>query len=84
MTVNLNNYFNVVNEPNFSTVKLIGFIDADIIENIKPVIDQKLSSSCTKLIIDLEDTEFLDSHGIGFFVSLLRLCTQKKGRLYLY
>ena len=45
-----------MNHPDFSTIKLTGFIDADIIENIKPVIDQKLSSSCSKLVIDLENT----------------------------
>ena len=79
--MNINDVLQIVNDPKFSTIKLTGFIDAAIIKEIRPVIDEKLSPSCNIIIVDLEEAEFLDSHGVGFFVSLLKKVHAKKGKL---
>jgi len=81
MSININDFMEVTNYPNFSSIKLMGFIDAGIVSNIKPVLTSKLSSNCNNIIINLEGSEFLDSHGIGFFVSLLKNVHSKKGSL---
>ena len=82
MNLNIGDFLEVVNYPKFSTIKLIGFVDAGIVENIKPVINDKLVSSCNNVIINFESTEFLDSHGIGFLVSLLKKVHTKKGQMF--
>jgi anti-anti-sigma factor len=79
--MNINSILEVRNHPGFSVIRLLGFVDAGTVEHIKPVIKAKLPAECALIIIDLEKVEFLDSHGIGFLVSLLKRVHSKKGRL---
>ena len=79
--MNINSILEVQNHPGFSLIRFFGFVDAGTVEHIKPVINAKLPADCSRIIIDLGKVEFLDSHGVGFFVSLLKKVHGKKGRL---
>jgi anti-anti-sigma factor len=81
MNTNINNILEVKNQPGFSIIRLLGFIDAASVEYIKPAIAAKLPADCSRIIISLEKVEFLDSHGVGFLVSLLKKVHNRKGRL---
>jgi len=79
--MNINGILEIENNPWFSIIRLFGFVDAATVEHIKPVVNAKLPVDCVSIVIDLEKVEFLDSHGIGFFVSLLKKVHGGKGRL---
>ncbi len=75
------NSFDVQNQTGYSVIRFFGFIDAGSVEHAKPAINAKIPAECVNLVIDLENVEFLDSHGVGFFVSLLKKMHARKGRL---
>jgi len=79
--MNINSILEIENNPKFSIIRIFGFVDAATVDKIKPVVNAKLPPDCTQIIIDLEKVGFLDSHGIGFFVSLLKKVHAAKGRL---
>ena len=75
--------FEIQNNPAYTLVRFFGFIDAAMVEKVKPVIQNGLPSDCARLIIDLEKVDFLDSHGVGMFVSLLKKVHHNQGKLYI-
>lgn len=77
----LANSFDVQNQPDYSIIRFYGFVDAGSVEHAKPAINAKIPGDCANMIVDLENVEFLDSHGVGFFVSLLKKAHARKGRL---
>ena len=79
--MNTGGILEVQNNPEFSVIRISGFIDAATVERIKPVVTAELSADCTNIVMDLEKVEFLDSHGIGFFVSLLKRVNARQGKL---
>ncbi len=79
--MNIDNFIEINNNTSYSTVKLKGFIDASIIKKARPIADKNLPKECKNIIVDLTDVEFIDSHCIGFFVSLLKNAHSKKGNL---
>lgn len=81
--MNIANTFEVQNCPGYSIIKFTGFIDAGSVEHGKPAILAKLAPNCVNLIIDLSRVDFLDSHGVGFFVSLLKKVHAGKGKMVL-
>lgn len=83
MSTNMNiaNNFEIQNQATYTIVRFFGFVDAGIIEHIGAAISEKVPETCTNIIIDLEKVEFLDSHGVGFFVSLLKRVHRNKGQL---
>jgi anti-anti-sigma factor len=44
-------------------------------------VEAKLPPKCANIIIDLRRVEFMDSHGVGFFASLLKKTHNNKGCL---
>ncbi|MCK5556463.1 MAG: STAS domain-containing protein [Alphaproteobacteria bacterium] len=71
----------VQNQSQFSIIRFFGFVDADLVKQAKSVIDAKIPADCPNIIIDLEKVEFLDSHGIGLFASLLKKVHHNNGQL---
>lgn len=71
----------VENTPDHSTIRFQGDIDAALIEKARPMIRDKLPDACRHIIVDLANVEFLDSHGVGFFASLLKKAHANKGIL---
>ncbi len=76
------NDLEINNTPQCSVIHLAGYVDAATVEKIKPMVNAELPEGCTQLIIDLENVDFLDSHGVGFFVSLLKRVNAKLGKFF--
>ncbi len=71
----------IKNSDTHSVIKLKGFIDASTIQKIRPIVDKKLDENSKNIIVDLLDVGFIDSHCIGFFVSLLKKAHAREGLL---
>ena len=54
------------------TIKLIGDLDVYSEDDFRSFIDEEIDTN-KDLIIDLEELEYLDSTGLGSFISLLKL-----------
>lgn len=57
----------------------------EVTSNLKERIEQALENEyCRALVMDLSETVFLDSSGIGFLVSLNKKMRQNGNTFYLY
>jgi anti-anti-sigma factor len=65
----------------YTLIRFYGFIDAATVQQIRPALQRQLPEHSANLIVDMREVGFLDSHGIGLFVSLLKQAHKKKGRL---
>ena len=81
MSPDISSILEIQNHPEYSVVRFFGFVDASTVERIKPAINAKIPAACARIIISLDKVEFLDSHGVGLFVSLLKMVHGKKGLL---
>ena len=75
--------FQLQQGDNIAVITFSGQMDAASVQQIKPVLQQQLSVDAAHIIVDLEKVEFLDSHGVGLFVSLLKRAHMNRGRLVL-
>ena len=75
--------FEIQVRPQYAIIRLGGFVDAAAAEQIKPVLQQQLPAGAGNIIVDLTNVEFLDSHGVGLFVSLLKRAHMNNGKLVL-
>jgi len=73
--------FEVQNQSQFSIISFFGSVDAATIERAKNIINKKIPDDCPNIVINLENVEFLDSHGVGFFASLLKKVHRNNGKL---
>lgn len=71
------------NQPLFSVVAFSGYVDAATAEQARQIAAVQISSGCKNIIVDLTTVEFLDSHGVGFLVSLLKRAHQNGGHLFI-
>lgn len=62
-------------------LRLFGFVDAGTVQKIKPAIKKEIADPWNNLVVDLKNVGFLDSHGVGLFVTLLRQAHHNKGRI---
>ncbi|MBI1216511.1 MAG: STAS domain-containing protein [Alphaproteobacteria bacterium] len=72
----------VHNEDDYVLISFSGFIDASVVQMARPVLLEKVPPTCGHIIIDLAGVDFLDSHGVGLFVSLLKRAHANRGHLY--
>jgi anti-sigma B factor antagonist len=79
--MNVNSVLEVQNQQGYSVIRFFGYVDAATVEQVKPVITAKIPPDCAHLIIDLEKVEFLDSHGVGLFVSQLKKVHNNHGKM---
>lgn len=80
--MNISSSLEIQKEDGLVILRFSGFIDAATAENARKTAATKISADCTNIIIDLTRVDFLDSHGVGFFVSLLKRAHASKGRLF--
>ena len=81
MTVSAANLFEIQNRDHYSLIRFFGFIDASTVEKARPMLHESLPASCPNIIIDLGQVSFLDSHGVGLFVSLLKRVHKQGGKV---
>ena len=67
----------------YALITFRGQMDAATVQKIKPVLLAQLPVDISNIIVDLAKVEFLDSHGVGLFVSLLKRAHMHRGRLAL-
>lgn len=82
MSITTQNY-QLKNRPAYSQLTFIGDLDAATVETIRPMVQAQVPDSCKNIIVDLMQVDFLDSHGVGFFASLLKRCHRNGGQLYI-
>ena len=80
--MNIANRIDIQNHPEFSVISFFGYVDAATTEQARGIIAAKLPEECCNIIVDLGKVEFLDSHGVGLFVSLLKRVHRNRGRLF--
>lgn len=73
--------YELQNRATYSQLAFSGDLDAATVEQIKPALQAQLPPDCAQIIIDLENVSFIDSHGVGLFVSLLKRVHRLGGRL---
>jgi anti-anti-sigma factor len=79
--MNASNVFEIQIQPEYTLVRFFGFVDAATVQQLKPSLQLQIPQQTSNLIIDLKDVGFLDSHGIGMFVSLLKQAHKNHGRV---
>lgn len=77
------NIYEMQNDPTCTTIRFFGFIDASTVEAIRPTLLEKLGDRQSDIVIDMRKVDFLDSHGVGLFVSLLKRASKGGGKLYI-
>lgn len=73
--------FEIQNRPDHCLIRFFGFIDASTVEKARPALQAGLPAACPDIVIDMAQVSFLDSHGVGLFVSLLKRVHARGGRL---
>lgn len=69
-------------EVDYAIIRFTGYVDASTTENARGAISQKIPAACSRIIVDLSEVDFLDSHGVGLFASLLKRAHKAGGRLF--
>lgn len=79
--MNTSNIFEIQVRPDATLLRFFGFVDAGTVQQIRPVLQRQIPEHCLNLVVDLKDVGFLDSHGVGLFVSFLKQLHRNKGRI---
>lgn len=74
---------NVREEGTIRIVSCEGRLDAQVSGVVKDQIKQHIDEGSTRLVLDLQGVEFLDSSGLGALVASLRKVKEKKGEIKL-
>ena len=75
------NLFEIQNTPDFALIRFHGFLDASTVSKARPALLESIPGTCANFLLDLGTVDFLDSHGVGLFVSLLKRAHQNRGRI---
>lgn len=66
----------IVNEGSIASLVLTGEIDVSVAPQLLTYADRLLASAPSEVVIDLADTTFLDSAGVGALVALRNAAAQ--------
>lgn len=69
--------FSIIDNTNYITIKVSGDIEMQSIRSLKDEVLKRTAKSPADLVVDLAETNYIDSTGIGFFLTLLKLQRQK-------
>lgn len=74
----------VETQKNIAILQFSGDLDAGLVQKLRPAIEIQLQKSdANSFIADIHRVRFLDSNGVGLFVSLLKRAHARKGKLAL-
>jgi anti-anti-sigma factor len=76
------NSFEIQPRPDAVVIRFFDQVDANTVELTKHFIQKLVPIDASNLIVDLKHVKFIDSHGIGFFVSLLKRAHKNDGHLF--
>ncbi len=73
--------FEIENKPAYALIRFSGFVDASTVLQARPVLQQQVPPATTNFVVDLAEADFLDSHGVGLFVTLLKRAHANRGHI---
>lgn len=68
--------------PDYTLLRFSGNVDACCVEKLRPEILNTVPETAANIIVDLSKVEFLDSHGVGMLVSLLKRSHKNSGKTF--
>lgn len=71
-------------DPTVCEVSIVGFLDAHTVVTFEQTIKDLLESDINKIVLDLENLNYISSAGIGSIMSLLQQLRRADGNLILY
>lgn len=76
-------FFEIRNSEGYTLVRFTGFMDASTVAKIRPALLADVPLGCAHFIVDLSQVDFVDSHGVGLFVTLLKRAHANHGKLFI-
>lgn len=73
--------FTIKTQDNITVVSIAGDLDHDSTPKFRTVISQILESGCNKVVLDMSDTNFMDSGGMSGIIFAAKNLSEKNGRL---
>ncbi len=64
-------------------IKLTGFLDAHTFEKLDETIDELFENNKYKLVVDLNELEYISSAGAGVFIGAIGTAQEQKGNIVL-
>ncbi len=77
----INSQFEIENKASYALIRFSGFVDASTVLQARPVLQQQVPATTTHFMVDLTRADFLDSHGVGLFVTLLKRAHANRGHI---
>ena len=77
----LDSSYEIENKPSHALIRFSGFVDASTVLQARPVLQQQVPPTAVNFIVDLTAADFLDSHGVGLFVTLLKRAHANRGHI---
>lgn len=79
--MSINSTYDIENHDNYALIRFSGFVDASTVVQARPVLQQQVPATAKNFVVDLSAADFLDSHGVGLFVSLLKRAHANRGHI---
>lgn len=73
--------YQIENRYRYALIRFSGFVDASTVVKARPVLQQNIPATAKNFIVDLSAADFLDSHGVGLFVTLLKRAHANRGHI---
>jgi anti-anti-sigma factor len=70
--MSMNSRYEIENRESYALIRFSGFVDASTVVQARPVLQSQVPATAKNFIVDLAAADFLDSHGVGLFVTLLK------------
>lgn len=79
--MSINSTYDIENRDNYALIRFGGFVDASTVVQARPLLQTRVPPTARNFIVDLAAADFLDSHGVGLFVSLLKRAHANRGHI---
>lgn len=79
--MSINSTYEIENREDYALIRFSGFMDASTVVQARPVLQQQVPPTAKNFIVDLSGADFLDSHGVGLFVTLLKRAHANRGHI---
>ena len=76
-----NNIMTIKQNGPATIIKFSGELDAASIPELRHRIDKEIDEKISCFVLDIKEVPFIDSHGVGLFVSILKKAHSRNGKL---